>query len=165
MLRMHIDMMLRDMRKLNIGAANISEPELQESALDFVGRVWETMRPRDNTVVINEHVSELRKADDTTENPPTAAQVVSQLAELSGEISGAFQSLFQADNKDKDDCSTVAPTCTSRSSADGSTENESSSATAVVAMGSLFSYFLQPGQQKQALGPSSAGPDAPDETA
>eukprot|EP00929_Paragymnodinium_shiwhaense_P111506 TRINITY_DN7962_c0_g1_i1.p2 TRINITY_DN7962_c0_g1~~TRINITY_DN7962_c0_g1_i1.p2 ORF type:complete len:315 (+),score=109.46 TRINITY_DN7962_c0_g1_i1:177-1121(+) len=158
---MAIDLLLQDVKRLHIGADNIAEPELEEDAFHFLGRVWETIRPRDNTVLISEHISELRKPEDTT-----ATQVVAQLTELSGEISGAFSSFFQAeqakDAKDaKDDCSTAAPTSTSRSSC-GSTD-ESGTAPSNMSMGSLFSYFLQPGQQKQALGRSSAGPDAPDE--
>jgi len=54
-----IEMVMQDMKKLNIGADNTVEPVLDEGPLDFVVRYWDMMRPRNNTVVVDDHIGEL----------------------------------------------------------------------------------------------------------
>jgi len=87
-----IDFMMRELRKLNISAVNLTEPQIAgETAIDFVGRMWEMMRPRDNTVTISEHVAELRVPPNSCPRSPKASD---QLREkVAGHIiafSGAF---------------------------------------------------------------------------
>eukprot|EP00929_Paragymnodinium_shiwhaense_P050411 TRINITY_DN25373_c0_g1_i5.p1 TRINITY_DN25373_c0_g1~~TRINITY_DN25373_c0_g1_i5.p1 ORF type:complete len:429 (+),score=129.34 TRINITY_DN25373_c0_g1_i5:73-1359(+) len=64
-----IDLMHKDLHRLNIGAANAVEPMLQEAPLGFVGRYWEMTRPRGNTMQTGENVgeiTELSKPEETT---------------------------------------------------------------------------------------------------
>eukprot|EP00928_Gymnodinium_smaydae_P030799 TRINITY_DN22792_c0_g1_i1.p1 TRINITY_DN22792_c0_g1~~TRINITY_DN22792_c0_g1_i1.p1 ORF type:complete len:474 (-),score=122.99 TRINITY_DN22792_c0_g1_i1:478-1899(-) len=56
-----IELMLSDMKKLNIGADNLSDPVLDEGPVEFVGRIWEQIRPRDTAVHVSEHVGEIIK--------------------------------------------------------------------------------------------------------
>ncbi|CAE8648731.1 unnamed protein product, partial [Polarella glacialis] len=56
-----ISLMMTELRKLNIGADNTVEPRLDEGPLDFVGRFWEQVKPRDNTYLVNENVGEIKK--------------------------------------------------------------------------------------------------------
>lgn len=56
-----ISLMMQELQKLKIGADNTVEPMLDEGPLDFVGRFWEKVRPRDTAYVVNEHVGEIRK--------------------------------------------------------------------------------------------------------
>jgi hypothetical protein len=56
-----ISLMMKEMQKLNIGADNTVEPRLDERPLDFVGRWWEKVKPRDTAVVVSEHVGEIKK--------------------------------------------------------------------------------------------------------
>jgi hypothetical protein len=56
-----IDMWAKETKKLNISSSNLVDPALDEGPLDFVGRYWEQFRPRDNQVLLNEHVGELKR--------------------------------------------------------------------------------------------------------
>eukprot|EP00746_Dinoflagellata_sp_MGD_P004085 gnl/MRDRNA2_/MRDRNA2_107902_c0_seq1.p1 gnl/MRDRNA2_/MRDRNA2_107902_c0~~gnl/MRDRNA2_/MRDRNA2_107902_c0_seq1.p1 ORF type:complete len:402 (+),score=113.13 gnl/MRDRNA2_/MRDRNA2_107902_c0_seq1:70-1275(+) len=56
-----ISLMISCTKPLCIGASNTVSPQLEEGSLDFVGRWWEMMKPRNNAVQINEHVGEIRK--------------------------------------------------------------------------------------------------------
>lgn len=70
-----IGFMMTEMQKLNIGAGNTVEPMLAEGPLNFVGRFWEKVKPRDTAVVVNEHVGEIKKPitrEDGTVAPNTA---------------------------------------------------------------------------------------------
>mmetsp|Transcript_27540 Transcript_27540/g.50444 ORF Transcript_27540/g.50444 Transcript_27540/m.50444 type:complete len:428 (+) Transcript_27540:61-1344(+) len=68
-LKATIEAKLKDIAKLDIGAMNLREPELEEGPLDFIGRFWEKVKPRDNTVVIDEHIGELKHAPRDGEEP------------------------------------------------------------------------------------------------
>lgn len=56
-----IELMMGEIRKLNIKAGNLVEPTLPGGPLDVVGRFWERVRPRDTAVVLNEHVGEIKR--------------------------------------------------------------------------------------------------------
>lgn len=57
-----IEVISRDMSKLHIGKSNTVAPKLQEGALNFVNRMWGNWSaPKQEAVVANEHVGELRK--------------------------------------------------------------------------------------------------------
>ncbi|CAK0799329.1 unnamed protein product [Prorocentrum cordatum] len=58
-LKQTIDFMFSELGKLNIKGTNLTDPQLAEGPLDFVGRYWEKVRPRNNTVVVSEHVGEI----------------------------------------------------------------------------------------------------------
>jgi len=82
-----IELMMRELRKLNIGAENTVEPVLiSETPIDIagaVGRMWEKVRPRDNAVVVSEHVGELKKPGQSSgeEVTQSAAKVAEKLTE------------------------------------------------------------------------------------
>jgi len=84
-----ITMMMKEMQKLNIGADNTVEPMLDEGPLDFVGRFWEKVKPRNTAVVISEHVGEIKKpGEEELQNPlqQQGKQVVQNLRETLGPI-------------------------------------------------------------------------------
>jgi len=86
-----ITMMMKQMQKLNIGKENTVEPILDEGPLDFVGRFWEKVRPRNTAVVINQHVGEIKRkpADEEAAFPLPllqGKQVVSNLREAFGPV-------------------------------------------------------------------------------
>jgi len=84
-----ITMMMKEMQKLNIGADNTVEPMLDEGPLDFVGRFWEKVKPRNSAVVISEHVGEIKKpGEEELQNPlqQQGKQVVQNLRETLGPI-------------------------------------------------------------------------------
>lgn len=98
-LRDAVELMLADLRKLNIGADNLREPQLAEGPLDFVGRYWEKVRPRDSAVQVNEHLGEIRKPDVTDGGgsslppvamPAAALQLGQQLREQLDQLPGVF---------------------------------------------------------------------------
>merc|ERR1719159_1020874 len=61
--RLHeaIDTWAKETRKLNISSYNLVDPDVDEGPLDFMGRYWEQLRPRNNQVILNDHVGELKK--------------------------------------------------------------------------------------------------------
>jgi len=80
-----IELMMRELKKLNIGAENTVEPVLvSETPIDIagaVGRLWEKVRPRDNGVVVSEHVGELKKPGSPTSTEEVGAKVAEKLNE------------------------------------------------------------------------------------
>ena len=49
---------------------------LEEGPLDFVGRFWETVKPRDSAYVTGEHIGEIRKPSEKSATPnPLAARL------------------------------------------------------------------------------------------
>lgn len=63
------------------GSQNTVEPMLEEGPLDFVGRFWETVKPRDTAYVAGEHIGEIRKPGEKPEGPnPLAALKQAALA-------------------------------------------------------------------------------------
>jgi len=87
-----IELMMREMHKLNIGAGNTVEPTLDEGPLNFVGRFWEKVRPRDTAVVVSEHVGEIRKPVPTEGGSPVAQQIAQQIG---GQISERSQQALE----------------------------------------------------------------------
>mmetsp|Transcript_47139 Transcript_47139/g.86509 ORF Transcript_47139/g.86509 Transcript_47139/m.86509 type:complete len:381 (-) Transcript_47139:73-1215(-) len=80
-----IELMMRELKKLNIGADNTVEPVLvSETPIDIagaVGRLWEKVRPRDNAVVVSEHVGELKKPGSSNSTEEVGAKVAEKLTE------------------------------------------------------------------------------------
>merc|ERR1740139_2151957 len=78
-----IDLMMKELRKLNIGATNIVDPQLDEGPLAFIGRYWDQVKPRDTAFQTSEHVGEIKKPIITegTGVPPTAQEVAQQVKE------------------------------------------------------------------------------------
>jgi len=67
-----ISLIMKDLQKLHIGAQNTVEPVLEEGPLDFVGRFWETVKPRDSAYMAGENIGEIRKPGEKAEKPPNA---------------------------------------------------------------------------------------------
>merc|ERR1719399_157418 len=78
---------------LNISSYNVVEPEIDEGPLNFIGRFWDKVKPRDNQILLNEHVGELRKPPQATldgkpvEVPNPIVEKLSNTA-VAGQISG-----------------------------------------------------------------------------
>lgn len=92
-LQQTIDRFMKELQKLNIGADNTVEPQLQEDPVTFVNRMWEKVRPRDTAVVVSEHVGEIKKPvqDEDGEGSPQnggekVRQVVDNVANAIGPI-------------------------------------------------------------------------------
>lgn len=68
-----IALMMAELSKLNIRAENLTEPQLDEGPVEFVGRMWEKMRPRDTAVTLNANVGELRMPSIGDQSPVQAA--------------------------------------------------------------------------------------------
>lgn len=66
-----ISLFMKELQKLHIGAQNTVEPMLEEGPLDFVGRFWETVKPRDTAYTAGEHIGEIRKPGEKS-GPPGA---------------------------------------------------------------------------------------------
>lgn len=81
-----ISLFMKDLQKLNIGAHNTVEPMLEEGPLDFVGRFWETMKPRDSAYVTGEHIGEIRKPGEKTGTNPLAALKEAAMAHAPQEL-------------------------------------------------------------------------------
>merc|ERR1719379_3028650 len=80
-LQERIDLFMKELKKLNIGADNTVEPQLQEDPLTFVNRMWEKVKPRDTAVVVSEHVGEIKKPVPGDENSPNNGEKVRQVVE------------------------------------------------------------------------------------
>jgi len=77
-----IDLMMKELQKLNIGACNTIEPLLDEGPLEFANRMWEKVRPRDTAVVVSEHVGDIKKPLAEEDNSPqNAGEKVRQVVE------------------------------------------------------------------------------------
>jgi hypothetical protein len=84
-LRSTIELMLMETHKLNICGDNTVDPTLQEGPLEFVGRFWEMMRPRDNQVLISPNIGELKRqptADEQGSILNADSEVVKELVAL-----------------------------------------------------------------------------------
>merc|ERR1719188_250990 len=51
---------------------------LDEGPLDFVGRFWEKVKPRDTAVVVSEHVGEIKKPNPDEEPRAVTPQVIQE---------------------------------------------------------------------------------------
>mmetsp|Transcript_35128 Transcript_35128/g.54564 ORF Transcript_35128/g.54564 Transcript_35128/m.54564 type:complete len:368 (-) Transcript_35128:43-1146(-) len=77
-----IDMVMKELQKLNIGACNTIEPQLDEGPLEFANRMWEKLKPRDTAVVVSEHVGEIKKpVAEEDSSPQNAGEKVRQVVE------------------------------------------------------------------------------------
>lgn len=76
-----IELMMKELHKLDICADNMVAPAIEEGPLDFVGRFWEQVKPRDNAVLLNDHVGELKKAPQATYADGTPVQRMNPVAE------------------------------------------------------------------------------------
>jgi len=106
-LQQTIDRFMKELQKLNIGSDNTVDPQLQEGPLDFVGRFWEKVKPRDTGVVVSEHVGEIKKPGVEDEDSPKGGEKVRQVVQnvvenvgpqvsnLWGRGLGAWQNLQQ----------------------------------------------------------------------
>lgn len=84
-----IALMMQELQKLNISSSNCVEPVLDEGPLDFVGRFWEKVKPRDSAVAVSEHVGEIRKpvvAKDGGSSPNELSRQVQQVQERSKQV-------------------------------------------------------------------------------
>jgi hypothetical protein len=84
-----IDRFMKELQKLNIGADNTVDPQLQEGPMIFANRWWEKLKPRDNGVVVSEHVGEIKKPVPEDEHSPNnngekVRQVVENVVENVG---------------------------------------------------------------------------------
>ena len=72
---------------MSLGAHNTVEPMLEEGPLDFVGRFWETVKPRDSAYVTGEHIGEIRKPGEKTgQTNPLAALKEAAMAHAPHEL-------------------------------------------------------------------------------
>lgn len=95
-LRETIELMMRELAKLNIGADNTVEPQLLEGPLDFVGRMWEKVKPRDTAVVVSEHVGEIKKPVPGDGSPAAAPQTRGEaVQQVVGNLANAVGPLWQ----------------------------------------------------------------------
>eukprot|EP00438_Fugacium_kawagutii_P015183 Skav227608 [mRNA] locus=scaffold1141:536849:539212:- [translate_table: standard] len=89
-----ISLFMKDLQKLHIGSQNTVEPMLEEGPLDFVGRFWETVKPRDSAYVAGEHIGEIRKPGEKPTGPSPLAAL--KEAALAHELSPNVQQNVQA---------------------------------------------------------------------
>eukprot|EP00931_Biecheleriopsis_adriatica_P029467 TRINITY_DN17490_c0_g1_i1.p1 TRINITY_DN17490_c0_g1~~TRINITY_DN17490_c0_g1_i1.p1 ORF type:complete len:393 (+),score=78.51 TRINITY_DN17490_c0_g1_i1:56-1180(+) len=91
-----VELMMREMKKLNIGANNTVEPSLEEGPLDFLGRFWETLRPRDTAYAASEHIGELRGITTPAQSLDAAPQAFQDMQEFgrhaTQQLTRAFES-------------------------------------------------------------------------
>eukprot|EP00928_Gymnodinium_smaydae_P011781 TRINITY_DN14311_c0_g2_i1.p1 TRINITY_DN14311_c0_g2~~TRINITY_DN14311_c0_g2_i1.p1 ORF type:complete len:516 (+),score=131.90 TRINITY_DN14311_c0_g2_i1:40-1548(+) len=89
-----IELMMENLKKLNIGAMNVNEPELEEDAVAFVGRMWEKLRPREMAAPVSEHIGEIEKptpGSETNVATATAKRLSGQLTEGINSLSSSIE--------------------------------------------------------------------------
>mmetsp|Transcript_98684 Transcript_98684/g.318211 ORF Transcript_98684/g.318211 Transcript_98684/m.318211 type:complete len:386 (+) Transcript_98684:43-1200(+) len=70
---------------LSTAARNATEPKLAGGPLDVLGRFWERVRPRDSTILVNDHIGEIKKLSVVRESAGRTLQpVAGQMAAASG---------------------------------------------------------------------------------
>jgi hypothetical protein len=94
-LQQTIDLLMKELQKLHIGAGNTVEPRLDEGPLEFANRMWEKVKPRDTGVVISEHVGEIKKPVADGDNSPQqpgekVRQVVDNVASAIAPVAGSI---------------------------------------------------------------------------
>lgn len=70
---------------------------LEEGPLDFVGRFWETVKPRDSAYVAGEHIGEIRKPGEKPTGPNPLAAL--KEAALAHELPNVQQNVQAAQEK------------------------------------------------------------------
>jgi len=88
-----IGMVMQEMKKLNIGAGNTVEPMLQEGPLNFLERWVDRVRPRNNTVQLDDHTGELMKPPSDWRQGLFRNSLKARMAEITGAI-GDVKSLL-----------------------------------------------------------------------
>lgn len=177
--RSTIELMLGEVAKLNINSGNLNEPELEEGPLDFVGRFWEKVRPRDSAVSVSDRVGEIKRPSPTSvsTSPPSTEQHMrsmmghletmrldyeqrfAEFSDMANQTSA--ESLGkQVSERFSNAMNLLTEKASSWQESAGSTDVPPATA-APLSFGSLFTYLGSPGQ-KPATGVSSAGPDGPD---
>eukprot|EP00930_Biecheleria_cincta_P102860 TRINITY_DN94696_c0_g1_i1.p1 TRINITY_DN94696_c0_g1~~TRINITY_DN94696_c0_g1_i1.p1 ORF type:complete len:372 (-),score=115.37 TRINITY_DN94696_c0_g1_i1:56-1171(-) len=90
-----IDLMMSELKKLNIGSDNTVEPMLNEGPLGFVNRAWERMKPRDNTYMVGDNIGEIRKPEPgEEETSPIGRHVQKKAKEVGQQLQGALGPLW-----------------------------------------------------------------------
>lgn len=98
-----IDFMMKELRKLNISSSNLVEPRLEgEGPVEYVARLWETMRPRELAGPVSENMGgeiEIRKPGErpvlpSFEDSPAAQRLRQQLTEGWTTIQAATKDLI-----------------------------------------------------------------------
>eukprot|EP00930_Biecheleria_cincta_P071561 TRINITY_DN59050_c0_g1_i1.p1 TRINITY_DN59050_c0_g1~~TRINITY_DN59050_c0_g1_i1.p1 ORF type:complete len:354 (-),score=96.20 TRINITY_DN59050_c0_g1_i1:270-1331(-) len=85
-----IDLMMQELKKLNIGADNCVEPMLDEGPLDFMNRVWERVKPRENTYMVADNISEIRKVEPGEEGNELGRYAQKRAKEVGEQLQGAL---------------------------------------------------------------------------
>jgi len=146
-LQQAIELTMAQLNKLNIGAMNLNEPELEENPLNAVGRFWEMVKPRDTAVSVSEHIGEIKKPVPGVDGRNFVVHVEEQV----NDSIRAAEDLFRTQNffaQDADSKENVQP--------------ETNKAKDAPSFGSFLSYFMKPAIGTT-LGRSSAGPGLPEE--
>ena len=95
--------MMKELRKLNISSSNLVEPRLEgEGPVEYVARLWETMRPRELSGPVSENMGgeiEIGKAEKPVlplsfEESPAAQRLRQQLTEGWSTIQAATKDLI-----------------------------------------------------------------------
>lgn len=73
---------MKELQKLNIGAHNTVDPILEEGPLDFVGRFWETVKPRDTAFVTGEHIGEIKKPQEKSQKAAAMPSMPNPIAAI-----------------------------------------------------------------------------------
>ncbi|CAJ1352049.1 unnamed protein product [Effrenium voratum] len=77
-----ITLFMKELQKLNIGAHNTVDPILEEGPLDFVGRFWETVKPRDTAFVTGEHIGEIKKPQEKSQKAAAMPSMPNPIAAI-----------------------------------------------------------------------------------
>eukprot|EP00929_Paragymnodinium_shiwhaense_P020758 TRINITY_DN13730_c0_g1_i1.p1 TRINITY_DN13730_c0_g1~~TRINITY_DN13730_c0_g1_i1.p1 ORF type:complete len:543 (+),score=233.40 TRINITY_DN13730_c0_g1_i1:91-1719(+) len=90
-----IELMLTEIKKLNIGMDNTVDPSVQEGPFDFAVRFWERVKPRDNQVLVTENIGELKHAPSVDEegNPLPGHAAMQQFEELQKVANGQLDAI------------------------------------------------------------------------
>jgi len=91
-----ITLMMAEMQKLNIRSDNLAEPQLEEGPVEFVGRMWEKLKPRDTALPISENVGELRRPSLSEEPSPMQAATERLKEQVSDQILSISTAIEQA---------------------------------------------------------------------
>lgn len=172
-----IALMMKEMRRLNIRAVNLTEPQLDEGPIDFVARIWEKVRPRDAAVRTSMHVGELRKAAAPGDASPVRRvkeQLREQLAQRLAGLSAAVEQVAGGATARPQEAGgesaarpgqTLKDRVNERFFGAGAPQSEVEASPrggatpgAGASISSLFAYLRTP-SQRQELGPDSSGPE------
>lgn len=89
-----IGLMMGEVQKLRIGQYNTIEPELDEGPLDFIGRFWETVKPRDTAYMASDHVGEIKKP--VVDRQDSVSQSLQDAQDLGRNAADTISNVFEA---------------------------------------------------------------------